>query len=60
MKSDIINIIIWSISTIIWTFLTIFRYNDGSEPFVYILTGITAVLSFVNVIIRLIKISKIK
>lgn len=60
MKSDIINIIIWSISTIIWTFLTIFRYNDGSEPFVYILTCITAVLSFVNVIIRLIKISKIK
>ena len=60
IRGAIINIVLWSILTVIWTFLGITRLSEPDELWIAIVNFVVAALSLVDVILNAINLRKFK
>lgn len=60
IRGAIINIVLWSILTVIWTFLGISRLSEPDELWIAIVNFVVAALSLVDVILNAINLRKFK
>ena len=59
-KTRVINLIIWGLLTVLWTFLAVAKLGVPDETVPLILNALVAVLSLVNFVIHLVFLLKKK
>ena len=60
MKNHLISAVIWTIVSVLWTVLAVWRIADGDEIGLILLTVIVAILSIISAVLNFINYRKNK